>query len=66
MGECVICLTDDPPPVQSGCACRGDAGLAHAACLIRKAIARANAAAPQPQKVAALTSTLAIGIGSWL
>lgn len=43
MGECVICLESGPPPVQSGCGCRGDAGLAHAACLIQKAVAqRAN------------------------
>jgi hypothetical protein len=40
MGECVICLSADPPPVQSGCACRGDAGLAHGACLIEKARAQ--------------------------
>jgi hypothetical protein len=27
---CTICLdVGDPPPIQSGCACRGDAGLAH-------------------------------------
>jgi hypothetical protein len=40
MGECVICLCADPPPVQSGCACRGDAGLAHAGCLIQKAFSQ--------------------------
>ena len=40
MGECVICLGADPPPVQSGCACRGEAGLAHAACLVAKARAQ--------------------------
>ena len=32
---CTICLDggDDPVPIQRGCACRGDAGLAHVACL---------------------------------
>ena len=40
MGECVICLQSDPVPVQSGCACRGDAGWAHVACLIEKAVAQ--------------------------
>ena len=29
---CIICLESDPPPIQSGCACRGDAGLAHVEC----------------------------------
>jgi hypothetical protein len=33
-GSCIICLESDPPPIQSGCACRGDAGLAHVACRI--------------------------------
>jgi hypothetical protein len=31
---CIICLEPDPPPIQSGCACRGDAGLAHVECRI--------------------------------
>jgi hypothetical protein len=31
-GACVICLDASPPPIQSGCACRGDSGLAHIAC----------------------------------
>jgi hypothetical protein len=31
-GTCIICLDNDPPPIQSGCACRGDAGLAHVEC----------------------------------
>ena len=32
---CTLCLDggDEPLPVQRGCACRGDVGLAHAACL---------------------------------
>jgi tetratricopeptide (TPR) repeat protein len=31
-GSCMICLDGDPRPIQSGCACRGDAGLAHVEC----------------------------------
>jgi tetratricopeptide (TPR) repeat protein len=31
-GSCIICLDGDPRPIQSGCACRGDAGLAHVGC----------------------------------
>ena len=31
-GTCTICLDNDPLPIQSGCACRGDAGLAHVEC----------------------------------
>jgi tetratricopeptide (TPR) repeat protein len=31
-GACIICLDSDPLPIQSGCACRGDAGLAHVEC----------------------------------
>jgi hypothetical protein len=34
---CIICLDTSPPPIQSGCACRGDSGLAHIACLVRAA-----------------------------
>ena len=29
---CIICLESDPPPIQSGCACRGDAGMVHVDC----------------------------------
>jgi hypothetical protein len=32
VGACTICLDNDPLPIQSGCACRGDAGLAHVEC----------------------------------
>eukprot|EP00035_Acanthoeca_spectabilis_P039679 m.64190 g.64190 ORF g.64190 m.64190 type:complete len:441 (-) comp9703_c0_seq2:113-1435(-) len=35
--RCIICLEDSPPPLQSGCGCRGAAGLAHAACRIEDA-----------------------------
>jgi hypothetical protein len=34
---CIICLDTSPPPIQSGCACRGDSGLAHIACLVQAA-----------------------------
>ena len=37
---CIICLDSDPPPIQSGCACRSDTGLAHVECLIEKAVAQ--------------------------
>ena len=36
-GACIICLDTSPPPIQSGCACRGDSGLAHIACLVQAA-----------------------------
>ena len=36
-GACIICLDVSSPPIQSGCACRGDNGLAHIACLVRAA-----------------------------
>ena len=38
--ECVVCLDSYPPPIQSGCACRSDTGLAHVGCLIEKAVAQ--------------------------
>ena len=34
---CHICLESSPPPMQSGCACRGAAGLAHVGCRVRAA-----------------------------
>ncbi len=34
---CIICLDASPPPIQSGCACRGDGGLAHVDCLVQLA-----------------------------
>jgi hypothetical protein len=39
-GACIICLESDPPPIQSGCACRGDAGLAHVECRAKDAAHR--------------------------
>ena len=35
---CIIRLDSDPPPVQSGCACRSDTGLAYVGCLVEKAV----------------------------
>ena len=37
-GRCFICLDTSPPPVQSGCACRGDGGLAHIDCRVQAAV----------------------------
>ena len=41
---CTICLDggDEPMPIQRGCACRGDAGLAHVACLAQVAARKAG------------------------
>jgi hypothetical protein len=41
-GTCIICLDNDPLPIQSGCACRGDAGLAHVDCRAEAAAHRAT------------------------
>jgi hypothetical protein len=37
---CIVCLDSDPPPIQSGCACRSDTGLAHVDCLVAKAVSQ--------------------------
>ena len=37
-GSCIICYESSPPPMQSGCGCRGDNGLAHHECLAKKAV----------------------------
>ena len=39
-GKCVVCLEgdDEPTPIQSGCACRGEAGLVHLECAKASAI----------------------------
>ena len=37
---CIICYASVPPPIQSGCACRSDSGLAHVDCLIAKAVSQ--------------------------
>ena len=40
---CFICFDADasPAPIQSGCACRGEAGLAHVGCRVQAAEAQA-------------------------
>jgi tetratricopeptide (TPR) repeat protein len=40
---CVICLDTNPPPIQSGCACRGDSALAHIDCRIQAALSQQGA-----------------------
>jgi tetratricopeptide (TPR) repeat protein len=37
---CIICLESEPPPIQSGCACRSDAGLAHVRCRVQVAASK--------------------------
>jgi tetratricopeptide (TPR) repeat protein len=41
-GRCLICLENEPPPMQRGCACRGDLGLSHAGCVATEAVSRAR------------------------
>ena len=36
-GVCFVCLGTSPSPIQSGCACRGAAGLAHLCCRVQTA-----------------------------
>ena len=36
-GVCFICLGTSPSPIQSGCACRGAAGMAHLCCRVEAA-----------------------------
>ena len=38
-GRCTICLdgSEEPRPIQRGCCCRGDGGLAHLACMVQLA-----------------------------
>jgi hypothetical protein len=43
--HCFICYESDPSPIQSGCACRDDGGLAHVDCLAQVAISRCGAQA---------------------
>ena len=40
--RCHICLEASPLPIQSGCACRGAAGLAHVGCRIQAATVLRN------------------------
>jgi hypothetical protein len=40
-GACIICYEARPPPIQSGCGCRHDGGLAHVGCLAQAAASQA-------------------------
>ena len=44
---CLICFEASPPPIQSGCACRGPAGFAHLDCLIKAAQALVERTGPR-------------------
>ena len=44
-GACFICHESHPQPIQCGCACRDDAGLAHVDCLEQAAVTEARAEA---------------------
>ena len=39
-GACFICYESHPPPIQCGCACRDDGGLAHVDCLEQAAVSQ--------------------------
>ena len=39
---CVFCLESEPPPIQSGCACRGEQGLAHVECRAKHAESKSS------------------------
>jgi hypothetical protein len=54
-GVCTICLESDPPPIQSGCACRGDAGLAHIECRISAAEYQQKLSSSGPSNLLAWT-----------
>ena len=50
ISECIFCLdSGDTPPIQSGCACRGAAGLAHVSCRAQAAaVYQASTVRPVP------------------
>jgi hypothetical protein len=39
-GACYICYESQPPPIQSGCACRDEAGFVHIECMVQVAISQ--------------------------
>ena len=39
-GTCYICYESQPPPIQSGCACRDEAGLVHIECMVQVAVSQ--------------------------
>jgi hypothetical protein len=69
---CIICLEPDPQPIQSGCACRGDAGLAHIECRILAAEYKEKSSGDMqgwahcPTCAQAFSSAMAIGLGEEL
>ena len=41
-GTCYICYESQPPPIQSGCACRDEAGFVHIECMVQLAVSRVS------------------------
>ncbi len=41
-GACYICYESQPPPIQSGCACRDEAGFVHIECIVQVAVSQAG------------------------
>ena len=39
-GACYVCYESQPPPIQSGCACRDEAGLVHIGCMVQVAVSQ--------------------------
>ncbi len=39
-GTCYICYESQPPPIQSGCACRDEAGFVHIGCMVQVAVSQ--------------------------
>jgi tetratricopeptide (TPR) repeat protein len=39
-GTCYICYESQPPPIQSGCACRDEAGFVHVECMVQVAVSQ--------------------------
>jgi hypothetical protein len=39
-GTCYVCYESQPPPIQSGCACRGEAGFVHIECMVQVAVSQ--------------------------
>jgi hypothetical protein len=39
-GACYICYESQPTPIQSGCACRDEAGFVHIECMVQVAVSQ--------------------------
>jgi hypothetical protein len=39
-GACYVCYESQPPPIQSGCACRDEAGFVHIECMVQVAVSQ--------------------------